>query len=604
MSQVIREAMERQVYPFMEELFWRMAEKKDELVMDGVRVYNEKAQFVGGKVMNLCSFVVTELLDETKKEEGIRALREMIPMCAALPMQTWGIFNAVKGLYRMEKEGIRTLVVPGELWEQWKDVLDWRTFVDCEDHLALKGYPTNYYGVAFGIARYRELLGWEDGAFSEKLLERFMEHIAAFSGECECMDETPGDGRFDRYSILVPAEITNTVMDTGMALPDKIVRMLKKSAQISLFMANPHGYGFSYGRSTGAYGDTAALEILMAAMRVEGVLEEGEKRLAHAYLMAIIRRFGEFWIDTDMKSVNLWEKGRRTDTYRNKNRILSENLSLCMQLIETADWNGPECESGEEEAIWRQRAEEGLLGMLVPFAKGDHPRGLVMVRDESRVWSLPLISGGREYYETSPYLPIPYSQFAVTGVPEKRYALLVPQVVLADGTRAMPIVYLKDMKFCQEGKTVTVSCRQDVLCAVGEREMRPVEGIGCETVYTFSHGQIRRRDTFFVGEGADVTGVEMEALTFSCEPKETAYGVIFGKGVVREILQEGYESQDMRQAEDTEAFCTPEGKLSYHIRWEHTHLSKQGNGGADRGVIAVAWTLRYASSSVSFPASF
>ncbi len=64
MSQEIREAMEQQIYPFMRELFWRIAEEKNGLTMDGVWVYNEKAQFVGGKAINLCSYVVTELLDE------------------------------------------------------------------------------------------------------------------------------------------------------------------------------------------------------------------------------------------------------------------------------------------------------------------------------------------------------------------------------------------------------------------------------------------------------------------------------------------------------------------------------------------------------------
>mgnify|MGYP003379921121 CR=1 FL=1 len=85
--------MEQQIYPFMKELFWRIAEEKNGLTMDGVWVYNEKAQFVGGKAINLCSYVVTELLDEKEKQEGIPALKEIIPMCAELPMQTWGISN-------------------------------------------------------------------------------------------------------------------------------------------------------------------------------------------------------------------------------------------------------------------------------------------------------------------------------------------------------------------------------------------------------------------------------------------------------------------------------------------------------------------------------
>lgn len=586
-SQEIKKAIREQIHPFMKELFWRIAEGKDALVMDGVWVYNEKAQFVGGKAINLCSYVVTELLEEKEKEEGIHALREIIPMCAELPMQTWGIFNAVKGLWRMEQKGICGEVIPQELWERLKVTLDWRTFVDCENHLALKGYPTNYYGVAFGIARYRELLGWEEEGYSEKLLNRLMEHIELYSGAYEFMDETPGFGRFDRYSILVPAEIANTVLDTGMELPEKIVRMLRKSAAICLFMANRDGYGFSYGRSTGAYGDTGVLEVLTAAARVKTILDPGEEALAYAYCTAIIRRFGAFWIDPEMQSVNMWEKGRKTDSYRNKNRILSENLSLCMQMLEAEEWEKPE--SGEEaEAVWEKREREDISGMYFPFARGEYERGLAVVRDKRHIWSLPFISGGKEYYEKSPYLPIPYSQFTVTGVPGEAYAYLVPQLILEDGTKAMPIVYFKEIQWKQEEGQVIVSCHQDALCAVGEEEMRPLDGISCDTVYRFSHGQAERTDTFRISKDHAVSEIRMDVLTFSEEPAETDGGYGFGCGRVEEISQTGYDRKQIRAAEDTEACRTPEGRLCYRILLKKEHISSNE--------ISVSWRIRLRES--------
>lgn len=568
MSQEIREAMEQQIYPFMKELFWRIAEEKNGLTMDGVWVYNEKAQFVGGKAINLCSYVVTELLDEKEKQEGIPALKEIIPMCAELPMQTWGIFNAVKGLYRLKEKNMHRSVIDPDVWEKLKNILDWRTFVDCENHLALKGYPTNYYGVAFGIARYRELLGWEDEEYSKKLLDRFMEHIQLYSGEYEFMDETPGDGRFDRYSILVPAEIANTVMDTGMELPEKIISMLKKSTAICLFMANRDGYGFSYGRSTGAYGDTGVLEVLTAAYKVKNILSEEEKRLAYAYCVALIRRFGKFWIDPAMRSVNMWEKGRRTDSYRNKNRILSENLSLCMQILEATEWESPCAGEEDMEMIWKHREQQNLQSMICPFAKGEYERALVLVRDGRRVWSLPFISGGSAYFAKSPYFPIPYSQFAVTGVPGEEYAYLVPQIILEDGKRLMPIVYFKEIHVNSSENQVIVSSKQDVMCEMGKEKMQPYKGIRCQTVYTFQKGKIRRSDTFYVEHAPFIRKIQMDVLTFSDHASEIKDGIEFEKGIVRKFTQKGFGKQHIIQGNNQENYRTPEGSLSYYIQWE------------------------------------
>lgn len=127
-----------------------------------------------------------------------------------MKMETWGILNGITGLYRLQKAGLLESVVDGDTLQLLKASLDWRTFVDIGEHYGLIDKPTNYYGVAFGIARYRELLGWEPEGHSSQLLQRFLEHIERYSGELCFMDETPGDGRFDRYSILVPAELTTT----------------------------------------------------------------------------------------------------------------------------------------------------------------------------------------------------------------------------------------------------------------------------------------------------------------------------------------------------------------------------------------------------------
>ena len=581
----IKETIEQGIHPFMKRLFWRIAEGGESFSMDGVWAYNEKAKFVGGKAINLCSYVVTELLEGEEYEEGVKKLKEIIDMSAKLPMQTWGILNAVTGLYRLERKGIRETAVSRDTWERLKQLLDWRVFVDCSNHLALIDLPTNYYGVAFGIARYRELMGWEEEGYSFQLLDRFMEHINQYSGEYEFMDETRGQGRFDRYSILVPAELTASILNTDMELPDKIISMLKKSAKICLNMANEHGYGFSYGRSTGAYGDTGVLQVLGAAARVPGVLDPEEEKLAYAYCAKVVDRFCRFWIDEEMDSINMWEKGRATDAYRNKYRILSENLSLCMQLVDEKGWKNPGCDENYLETALKKMDQNGLNGSFYPFAKGAYHRGLAIVRDGSHVWSLPLISGGSSYYQKSPYLPIPYEQFMVTGVPGAAYADLVPVLTLTDGTRLMPTVYIKEIEYSQGGSTFNISYRQDELCIITEGDLAPYDGIRSETSYQWTPGQITRRDTFHLKPGVQVRSAESEFLTFSSQPQELPNGASFTEGGVLSITAEGYDSSHLEKTQDTPSNHTPEGPLNYHITWKKEF--------SDETEIVLKWTLTY-----------
>lgn len=46
-------------------LFWNIARTQEAITIDGVPGYNEKAQFVGGKVINFCCYVVLEILKDT-----------------------------------------------------------------------------------------------------------------------------------------------------------------------------------------------------------------------------------------------------------------------------------------------------------------------------------------------------------------------------------------------------------------------------------------------------------------------------------------------------------------------------------------------------------
>lgn len=526
----------------MRGLFWKIAREREEIVLDGVKGCNEKAQFVGGKIINLCSYTALSFgADEAERQQMTEALRDIIDMCAGMKMETWGILNGLTGLYRLKTAGVYGQAVSQAADERLKAAMDWRTFVDEKNGWALIHKPTNYYGVAFGIARYRELLGWDEEGASAVLLDRLMDHISRYSGEYGFMDETKGEGRFDRYSILIPAEITELVLKTGWQEPELIREMLKRSAGIVLLMASESGWGFSYGRSIGAYGETAVLQILAAAARLGGIFSQEEERLAYAYSLRCLEKMVSFWYDDGMQSVNLWDKGRRTDGYRNKNRILGENLSLSMQVIDVMEeWKELGYSMEDEGEKIEGLSRDGLF--FTRFAKDDFDRGLVIYRKEGHVWSLPVISGGTPYYDKDPYLPVPRENGVLEAVPDVSHGALTPELLLKDGRRLMPICFASSIE--PEGED-GFRIRYDQMCIAGQNSPAAWEGKGgqelrAETVYRFKGREIEREDIFWIGKDVPAVQIQLSFETFSREAKAEAGGFSFGCGPIRSIWTENY----------------------------------------------------------------
>ena len=327
----MKAVIEKDLKPIMLRLFKQIKEEGLALEVDGISAYNPGALYIGGKVINVASFVALELI---KTEEGLKDLGDIIRMASGMKMESWGILGSLAGLYRLYKNGVLESTVDEETLHNFKQSLDWRTFVDEKNNYAMNK-ATNFYSVAFSIARYRELLGWEKEVHSTCLLNHFLEYVSRYSGEFPFMDDTKGEGRFDRYSFVVPAELTEALLDAGLEVPAKIRIMLDKSAHLILQLANEQGQGISYGRSTDVYGDTAVLEVCASAARLGGIFTEEELEIAYGYSVKAMQRVLDFWYDPNMQSINIWNYGRKTDNYRNKNRILGENLSVFQSLMRT-----------------------------------------------------------------------------------------------------------------------------------------------------------------------------------------------------------------------------------------------------------------------------
>jgi hypothetical protein len=584
----MNQIVQQQLYPQLEYLFDKMVAEKEHVTIDGVEALKSKDKFLQGKIASGLAHVLLNMRrDDPKLQERLRQFREITDMTAGMDNHTWGIYYYLEALYQLKQAGLLEQAISPATLARLKTSLDWHTFVTPDWELIK--LPTNYYGVAFSVARLRMLLGWEDESASRVLLDKMMTHYATYSGKFGFSDETPGEGRFDRYSILLVAEICERFIETGMEVTPELKAMLRKSADIVLDIANTAGEGFTFGRSLGPYGETAALEILSVSAYL-GVLTPEEKPYAYAYANRIVARYMDFWVDPGMHSVDMWNGGRRTDTYRAKHRILGENFSLSHQLIFTTDfWNQAGMKDAKPRAdlqAWLERTRPRFK--LTWFARGDYDRALATYRDGRHVFSLPMINGGNSQYDNSPYYPLPFAAGINAGTPDSGpdHAQLLPKFTLADGTQLLPVSYIKDIRSDTKGRTARVSYRQDALAKTGGQG--PVEDrrIKLDTTYTFAPGTITRTDTYTPAAPLRVARASLEFASYSDAPSLRGKTVRFGSGDVTAFEVSGLDACSVESTRGAEPFRAPAGAMASHVSCASSNFS------FDRP-LTIKWTLRY-----------
>jgi hypothetical protein len=400
MDAIVRDRL----YPQLDYFFEKLRAEKEAVTIDGVAAFNGKDKFLPGKIAVGLSYLLLETpRDDARFARYLKGYRDIADLTVGMENETWGVYYYLLALHKLKTAGLLDDAVSAPTLAKLRLQLDWRRFVSQPD-LKLIKLPTNYYGVAFSVARLRMLLGWEDDSASRQLIDKMMQHYVAYSGEFGFSDETDGDGRFDRYSILLIAEVCQRYIETGLTVTPELKALLRKSAEIAMGIGNTAGEGFSFGRSIGAYGDTAILEILSVAAHLD-VLSPEEKQYAFAYSTRIVARYADFWFNPAIHSVDMWGQGRRTDAYRGKHRILGENFSLLHQLLSTnAVWKKAGFDHkppATDLQAWLDRTQPAFR--LTWFARGEYDRALAIVRDGHRVFSLLLVNGGTGQHANSPY---------------------------------------------------------------------------------------------------------------------------------------------------------------------------------------------------------
>jgi hypothetical protein len=578
-----------QAYPQLDYFFQKLVKERDGITIDGRAPFQSHDKFLPGKIATgLADVLLHTPADDPRLPGMLRDYASIADLTVGMENDTWGIYYYIGALYKLKQAGLLERAVRPATLEQLRKKLDWRTFVRVPAY-ELIDLPTNYYGVAFSIARLRLLMGWEDAQASDVLLDRMLKHYADYSGTYGFSDETDGQGRFDRYSILLAAEICERFIETGLAVTPELKALLRKSADVALNAANADGSGFTMGRSLGPYGETAMLEILSTAAYL-GVLTPEEKEYAYAYSARIGERYMKFWYDPALHSVDMWGKGRRTDTYRGKHRILGENFSLLHQLITTDEmWNRAGMKDAAPRAdlaAWLERARPAFS--LTRFAGGEYDRALAIWRDGPHVFSLSMINGGPSQHANSPYYPLPFSYGIVSGIADSGAAhpQLLPKFRLADGSELIATAFMKAIRTSDIDGGYRVTYRQEALTKLGKNVPVRDARIAVETEYTLRHGVITRTDTYTPAAPLDVAGVSLEFASFSGGATVDGTTVAFRDGAVRAFAVDGLAACSADDVTGNEAYRAPYGPMATLA------ACRTGAFTFDKP-LRIRWTIRY-----------
>ena len=580
------ETVQSKLQPQIETLLIGLVKDGRALTMDGIPVFNGKDKFLPGKIaISLVEFLLSLPPNDPRLSAYLRDFREVARLTVDDANDTWGAYYYLLALDQLRQAGLLQQAVDRLTLAKLRVRLDWRTFVDADD-FALIDHPNNYYCVALGIARLRGQMGWEDGAGAQRIYAKIVDHYRRYSGDYGFADETDGEGRFDRYSVLLSAELAHHFVETDARPPPEVFVWLRKSADVMLSRLHEDGSGFEYGRSLGPYGETAIIEVLTTAATLD-VLSESEKALAYAYASRAAQRYFAFWTDKKTGSVNLWDAGRRTDAYRGKFRILGENLSLAHQFVYTNSlWNA----MGFKDKTPIENYAVALRSLpresVTWFARGRYDRMLFTRRDGDHVIGLPLINGGPSQHMHSPYFPIPFARDMLSGVADGTRPLLVPQFSLADGTTLMPVAFIQNVEITHQGRKTTVIYRQSELDRVGGEAPVADDRLSLVSTYVFETGRITRTDVYTPKAPLDIAGTRLDFASFSTLVNAERLRVRLGGGAVTEFKLSGLDSCEAASIQADIDYESDLGPMATRV------VCTAGPHTAD-GPFTISWSLSY-----------
>lgn len=560
---------EQIIYPHLESLCSQIHHAKHELYIDGALAFPKDEKFLPGTISSSFCYFLTSL-DPTSEKFQIWCTKtsEMIAHNSTLTMSTFGILEFLSALYELQKYTLLDRIVSKDTLAVLMQKLDWHIFVDASTWTLKFGLPTNYFGVAFRVALLREQLGWDIEGASTTLLDILIKHIIAHSGQHLYMDETNGEGRFDKYTISIAAELCELLVEFNKPIPDILREIMNKSCSILIQLLDAKGNGFCYGRSIGSHGEAIIIETFPVAIRM-GLFSQEELPFIYTATYLAAQKITSFWYKEGRGGFNIWDDGRRTDQYRGKMRVLEVNLDMSLKMLraehhlKTVGLHHATTLSPTLYQTWLDKLPKIKYFC---FEKEAYERGLLIVRTPNHIFSLPVINGGHKYYSHTAYLPIPYTIGIIEGTPDEIRPFLVPQLTLEDNHKLMPLSYIKDILINEvEGQ---ISFKQDVLCSLKDpADPYPFEGASCVTTYTFEENKISRKDEFSIKGDLKVVKVSLELDTFSTLISQDI-NTLYLKGHLSQFDVSGLNIIHTEDVSNNPIYHTPHGAHQLNVKCE------------------------------------
>ncbi len=538
----VRNLINKTVYDLLEFYTSKCLKEGEDAEYLGVKLLEEPEKFVKGAFFNACAHLCAHYSRTGDKRfcSAVKRLHFAVKLIGGDKVNTWGKTTALHGMCTLKRNCLDKLLSPEEI-----AVIEEKTRYDDffdKETVTLKGAPTNYYQVAMACAGMRELLGFESDGYCDKIKEKLFSIMSGFS-DTGWMDECPPYGRFDRYTTMICAELSDTLYYIDRETPEFAKINLAKASELALACANPKGDGILYGRSLSIHGDCALLEILSTALRLRMIPDE-QIPAALAYSRAILEKSFNFWYDKDRHSFDIWFCGRSTNKYRQVRRLLEVNLDMCNHMLTTLA-NFEAAGLADAELSDKSPANPYKFGnpYKVEFSnENGKARALYCFVQNGRLVQLPLINAGNLSHYAA-YLPFPVIAGELEASPEGPLPWLVPEFTL-EGEKYVPSGFYTDISDrSQNGKTV-VTAKGFML----KRGAKPEQSdIPFTATYTFSSSELK--------------------LDFSCEKDFPEYRVIYGRPYGAKCSVTSTTEPEIIDVSEQYDYFTPHGRCDIAKVW-------------------------------------
>jgi len=369
----------------------------------------------------------------------------------------------------------------------WRRLVDTNRFYDPATR-KLKGKAENYLGVAARIAATSHEVGLgPDRAALDSLLDRAAEPFA--NGRIYADDAPPG-GRYDRYSNEYARYVYEAARIAGRQdIQERLRPSLRAQMRLYWDLVAPDGYAYPWGRSLGVVGYLDSVEI--AAFLAD------EPDLRPASLADLAAAFAAAWrwlrhdYRDDAHLLSVFAFGRGNYGYITREREWQQTAGFFGKLTAA---QAKLFAALEREHVTEvpDRVPQPPVARYEPFASGDRPAGVWVVRRGALRFAVPFTSGPRS--GVADYLPAPHGLPGFAAPVEFAAPALTTFLELADGRTLTTANGADVIEPAADGLGVTASWRR--LAVLGPAPGRNEDlGIHSTVEWRIEGGRLLRRES-------------------------------------------------------------------------------------------------------------